>query len=189
MWNSENDKWLMHLVPECYFDTVLLKGLLNISSKKRMLHKKGCTNVVKALTEKDLKDAFAIAMVDKDKNELDYLKDCDIVFHKERIILWKHKIKQQFVIQLSPPLEKWIKEVLNDMGLNISELDYSVDEKKLKKEIKFDIDNEDNSRLNKLVKTLVDSKTTSILCLKQTLVYLIENNYNADINKLKEILN
>ncbi len=188
MWKSENDKWLMHLVPECFFDTVLLKGLLNISTKKRVLHKKGCTNVVNALNEKDLKDAFAIAIVDKDKKELDYLKDCEIIFEKERIILWKHNEKQQFVIQLDPPIEKWIKAVLNDIGLHIQDFKYSSDEKKLKKEIKFDVDNENNSRLNNLVKILVESNSKSIKVLKQTLTYLIENNYKADISKLKEIL-
>ena len=44
MTNFEENWWL-YFVPECYFDTVLVAKILR-ADKKRLLHRKGCNNVV-----------------------------------------------------------------------------------------------------------------------------------------------
>ena len=65
--------------------------------------------------------------------------------------MWKHKERLQFVIQLNPPLENWIIAIVNENGLRIEDFGYSQDFKKLKKQIKKDLDNDNDDKLNRLV--------------------------------------
>ncbi len=87
--NKYEENWWLHFVPECYFDTVLLKKLLQ--TNKRLVHRKGCNNVVNDLDSERLKDLFAVGIIDKDKRELDYLKNCTVLYNANKIVLWKHK--------------------------------------------------------------------------------------------------
>lgn len=174
--------WHMHFVPECFFDTVLLKKLLQ--SNKRLMHRKGCNNVVNDLDSKRLKELFAVGIIDKDKRELDYLKNCIVLYNANRIILWKHKDRLQFVIQLNPPLEDWVITILNENGLRIEDFGYSTEFRRVKKQIKEDIDNENDDKLNKLVNAVIKTDCKTIKKLKSILLYLREKNYQADINEL-----
>lgn len=177
------ESWWAYFVPECYFDTVLLKRLLQ--TNKRLMHRKGCNNVVRDLDSKRLQHLFAVALIDKDKKELDYLKSCTAIYDSNKIILWKHQTRQQYVIQLNPPIEKWIIEVLDENGLRIEEFGYSRDYKKLKKQIKDDINNEGDDKLNKLVSAIIKTDCATIKKMKSILQYLKENNSQADINELR----
>ena len=148
------------------------------------MHRKGCNNVVKDLDSPRLKDSFAVALIDKDKNELDYLSRCTIIYNADKIILWKHNERLQFVIQLNPPLEQWVIEILNENALKIEEFGYSSNFKNLKKQIKNDIDNEDDDKLNKLIKAIIKTDCVAIKKLHSILQYLKEKNYKVDINEL-----
>ncbi|MEO6997304.1 MAG: hypothetical protein ABI112_04405 [Terracoccus sp.] len=177
----ENNWWL-YFVPECYFDTVLLKILLQ--TNKRLMHRKGCNNVIRDLESERLKDLFAVAIIDKDKTELNYLKECKIHFNADRLILWKHEKRNHFIIQLNPPLEKWIVEILNENKMEIEDFGYSGNYKKLKRQIKGDIDAENDERLNKLLKAIIKTDCLTIKKMKSFLIYLKEKNYKVDINEL-----
>lgn len=180
--NKFEENWYKHFVPECFFDTVLLKKLLQ--TNKRLIHRKGCNNVVNDLDSERLKGLFAVAIIDKDKRELDYLKSCIVLYNANRIVLWKHKDRLQFVIQLNPPLENWIILILNENGLRIEDFGYSNDFKKLKKQIKVDIDNENDDRLNKLVNAVIKTDCETIRTINSMLHYLKDKNYQTDINEL-----
>lgn len=177
------ENWWLYFVPECYFDTVLLKKLLQ--TDKRLMHRKGCNNVVRDLGSDRLKNLFAVALIDKDKRDLDYLKECNIEYNANKLILWKHKIEKHYVIQLNPPLEKWVIEILDENGLRIEDFGYSRDYKRLKNQIKDDIDNEADEKLNRLVKTIISTECATIKKIRSILHYLKEKNYQADINALK----
>ncbi|MEO6328181.1 MAG: hypothetical protein ABIO55_04580 [Ginsengibacter sp.] len=176
------DSWWLYFIPECYFDTVLLNKLLQ--TNKRLMHRKGCTNVVNDLNSKRLKDNFGVALIDKDKAELDYLKKCVMLYNANKLVLWKHKNRQQFVIQLNPPLERWVIEILNECNLAIEDFGYSGNYKKLKRQIKDDLDNEGDEKLNKLINAIIKTDCATIKKIKSFLVYLKENNYQSDINEL-----
>ena len=109
------DAWWLYFIPECFFDTVLLKKLLQ--TDKRLMHRKGCNNVVNDLNSKRLSGRFAVAIIDKDKPELNYLKECIIHYNDDKLVLWKHSSKAHFIIQLNAPLEKCIIEILDENGL------------------------------------------------------------------------
>jgi hypothetical protein len=181
MMKFENNWWL-YFVPECYFDTVLLKKLFQ--TNKRLMHRKGCNNVIRDLESDRLKNLFAVALIDKDKNDLNYLKECKIHYNASKLILWKHENQNHFIIQLNPPLEKWIIEILNENNLKIEDFGYSGDYKKLKRQIKADIDNESNEKLNNLLIAIIKTDCPTIKKIKSILIYLKEKNYNADINDL-----
>ncbi len=176
------ENWHMHFVPECYFDTVLLKKLLQ--TNKRLVHRKGCNNVVNDLDSERLKGLFAVGIIDKDKRELAYLKRCTVLYNADKIILWKHKDRLQFVIQLNPPLEDWITTILKENGQKIGDFGYSASFNKLKKQIKEDIDDENDDKLNRLVSAVIRTNCKTIKKIKSILFYLKEKNYQTDINEL-----
>ena len=181
MVNFEKDWWL-YFVPECYFDTVLLKKLLK--TNKRLMHRKGCNNVIRDLESTRLKDLFAVAIIDKDKTELNYLKECKILYNANKLILWKHEMQSHFIIQLNPPLEKWVIEMLDENNLKIEDFGYSRNYKKLKKEIKEDIDKEEDEKLNRLVNAIIKTDCATIKKIKSFLLYLKDKNYKSDIKEL-----
>ncbi len=180
-----DESWWMHFVPECYFDTVLLKRLLG--TNKRVLHVHGCNNVINKLKGKFLNDDFGVGLIDKDKIEIDYLKESEVVREVDGLIIWKNKIKMHFVFQLNPPIEKWLIKILNDEGLKIENFGYPSEFKKLKKGIKDDIDDENDIKLNKLVDAIIATNCETIRVFKASLMYLKEKNYAADINELKNV--
>ena len=181
MINFENSWWL-YFVPECYFDTVLLKKLLQ--TNKRLVHRKGCNNVVNDLNSKRLESTFAVALIDKDKIELNYLKECKILYDADKLILWKHANRNHFIIQLNPPLEKWVIEILDENKMIIEDFGYSRNYKELKRQIKNDIDYEGDEKLNKLINAIIKTDCATIKKIKSLLIYLKEKNYDVDINEL-----
>lgn len=180
-----NERWALDFVPECFFDTVILKKLLG--TKKNVRHLKGCDNVVNALKRPELINNFAVAMIDKDKKEIDYLKECDLIIEEDKFLIWKHRTRLHFIIQITPPIEKWITEILNENGLKIEDFGYPSDYKKLKKSIKYDIDRESDEKLNKLVDAILDTNCNTIVKLKAIVQYLKEKSYQVDINELKNV--
>jgi hypothetical protein len=183
-----------YFVPECYFDTVLFRKILQTNA--RLKHTKGCYNVVNRFRvingrRGDLFDSpFGVGMVDKDNRDLDYLKECYEVAADEMLLLWRHndKSKKHYIIQLNPPLENWVIKILNRNNLKIEDFGYSTDFKKLKKQIKDDIDKESDEKLNKLIKSVVNLDDEVIVKLKKVLLHLWEKNLDANDEILKTIL-
>jgi len=173
-----------NFVPECYFDTVLVKTILRV---KYVNHQKGCPNVVKEIREgKRLKDDFAVGIIDKDKNELDYIKyDCTEELNTGNLILYKHKSQMHYFIQLAPAIEKWILNVADEGEINIDNFGLPKDLDKLKKITKSESASE-NDKLKNFSKSLIGSNSETIAVLSKWLNYLFINNRNADINTLKE---
>jgi hypothetical protein len=184
------ENWHSHFVPECYFDTVLFKKILE--TNKRLKHTKGCNNVVNRFRiingkKGDLYDSFGVGMVDKDKKDLDFLYECEELINEQNFILWKHKERSHFIIQLNPPLEKWVIEILRSDKKSVGDFGYPANLKKLKAALKDDIDNENNERLNLFVDAILSSSNPAIEKLKKILLHLKDKNYQIDINELKNV--
>lgn len=184
------ENWHSHFVPECYFDTVLFKKILN--TNKRLKHTHGCNNVINRFRiingkKGDLYDSFGVGMIDKDKKDLNYLRECEQLFNNENLILWKYPAKPHFIIQLNPPLEKWVIEMLKTDNKTVEDFGYSSNLKKLKAALKDDIDDERDERLNLFVDAILSSSNPVIEKLKKILLYLKEKNYQANEDVLKRI--
>lgn len=168
-------------VPECYFDTVLVRAVLQ--TDKALNHKKGCNNVVKVMTEGRLKDVFAVGVVDKDKEELSYLNEFN-GYKFDKLILHKHKNKHYYIIQLNPPIEKWIIEVTDEANLDLGEFGLPKDIARLKKITKSELASE-TPELVSLCWALLQSNSETITRFANWIRYLKENKYKSDINQLK----
>jgi hypothetical protein len=171
-------------VPECYFDTVLVRYILQ--AKTALNHKKGCNNVVKEMRDGKLKDSFAVGIVDRDKKELDYLGEFDR-FGFDKLNLYKHKSRHHYInhyiIQLDPPIEKWIMKVAEEAGIDLKSLGLPTDVDKLKKLTKSELARE-TKELGDLCKALLKSKSATIRRFARWIRYLKQNTYKTDINHL-----
>lgn len=183
--DDKRSRWARHFVTECFFDTVLLKRL--IDTDNAVIHRRGCNNVVNELRKGSLKDSFAVALVDKDKRELNYLDECDLVREDDGFLLYKHSIKSHYIIQLFPPLEQWILEVLKETAVAIETFGFPENPVLLKKAIKFEIDSESNARLKKLIRVISKAQVARVQSLRRVLQYLEIKKYQVDIKELKNV--
>jgi hypothetical protein len=168
-------------VPECYFDTVLVRSILQI--KTALNHKKGCNNVVKAMTEGRLSDAFAVGIVDKDKKELKYLNEFD-GYEFDNLALFKHRNKHHYIIQLIPPIEQWILKVAEEAKIKVEDFGLPRDIEKLKKITKSELAKESPELVSFCTK-LLQSESLTVRRFANWIEHLRDNKYNADINQLK----
>ncbi|SRR5258708_21717916 len=169
-----------NFVPECYFDTVLVRAILQTESA--LNHKKGCNNVVKVMKEGRLKDEFAVGIVDKDKKELDYLSEFK-EYDFDKLVLYKHKDKHHYVIQLNPPIEKWIIEVAEEASIDLELLGLPRDVERLKKITKSELVKE-TPELVSLCWALLRSNSATVKRFKDWITHLRDNKYKSNIKYL-----
>lgn len=87
-------------MPECYFDTVLIKKL--VKNNDLVWHQKGCNKVVcKCL---NLKNTFNVGIIDKDKKDLKGLLSFEC-YSKEGLNIYLKQGSNVIFIQLNPPIE------------------------------------------------------------------------------------
>ena len=94
------------------------------TSTKPVWHRKGCNNVVAALKNEKIKDFFKIGVIDKDKNPLKYLNEFELHETEGFNFYWKAD-KCEVVIQISPPLEKWILGICKEEKIELGEIGLS----------------------------------------------------------------
>ncbi len=94
----------LHVIPECFIDTRLVKAL--VPPLVRYNHQHGCSNVAKFMQSK-LKGDFALGIIDKDKKALKYLDECQLVCEHDGFLqLLKHQTQNHFLIIIRPAMEK-----------------------------------------------------------------------------------
>ena len=108
----------LSVIPECYVDTNLIETIAPPVS--RYNHQKGCGTVAKVMKER-FSDDFALGIIDKDKNELDYLKEFDIVHSSGNLVLHKHQTKHHYFIQINPAVEGFILSATGAANLNMED--------------------------------------------------------------------
>ncbi len=65
---------LLNVLPECYVDTNLIEYLLDAGVN----HQHSCSKVVGQLNT-TFANSFAVGIIDKDKVEMGYVKECEII--------------------------------------------------------------------------------------------------------------
>jgi hypothetical protein len=132
-----------------------------------------------------LRDEFAVGIIDNDKRQVKYLEEFEEIDKVEgSLILWKHKNKSHFIIQICPALEKWILNICESEGINLNELGLSSELETLKYYTKSlsGIKDEKLLKLFKRINSLVNN--SSVKKLKNWIELLKEKNYQVDINDL-----
>lgn len=168
------------IIPECFVDTNLIETLQ--PPQRQYNHQKGCGTVTKVMRER-FADRFALGIIDKDKNEVDYLKEFTVVCAKGSLLLHKHNNRHHYMIQIFPAMERFIMSSAAGVGISLTDYDLPTDLARLKKESKT-ANSKNDTRFKKLFKALDQNGAEEIQRLSAWIAYLKDKNYNADINEI-----
>ncbi|MEY8688216.1 hypothetical protein AB9N12_19540 [Bacteroides sp. AN502(2024)] len=170
---------LLHIMPECFVDTNLIEYLLNAGVN----HQHCCSKVVGQLNS-TFADKFAIGIIDKDKVQLGYIRECDIIAQTEHLTLMKHRERHQYLITIAPAVDKFILDCAEEQMIDPNSFGLPTEFKKFTDESKKVSSNSD-PRFKSLFAAIKDN--SEIHSLKMALKYLCENRYTPDSAHLKEI--
>lgn len=161
----------LNIIPECYVDTNLIEYLVGAGVN----HQHSCTKVV-GLLNNQFKDKFAIGIIDLDKVQLGYIRECRKIASTEHLCLMKHITRKQYLITVSPAADGFILDCAttedigpNDYGLPSQLKDFT----KVSKSVTSNKD----MRFRNLFKALRNNN--EFRALGASLKYLIENEYKA----------
>ena len=156
----------LSIIPECYVDTNLTETLLR---GIEVNHQKGCGTVAKKMIEK-FKDDFAIGIIDKDKSQLDYLKEFLEISSTGHLILYKHPQRNHFIIQIVPAIERFIIHCTVTSELHLADYDLPEDFDKFKK-LSKSVNTKDNDNFRKLFRKLIGKNDPQLMILQSWLNY------------------
>lgn len=165
------------VIPECYMDTNLLETLVPPAKRNNQQgynHQKGCGTVASRM-QKQFSDRFAIGIIDKDKQEVDYLKEFKQEIDTGSLILHKHQNKHHYIIQISPAIERFILKNAAEVGVHVADFDLPVDFAQFKKVAKTG-NSKNDYRFKNLFRAIVENSATDFLRLANWIIYLKEKN-------------
>ncbi len=173
----------LHIIPECFVDTNLIETLVHTG--RGFNHQKGCGTVAKVMKEK-FADDFAVGIIDKDKQQLDYLNEFDEVHSYGTLTLHKHKTRHHYIVQIFPAIERFILAAAEDSQLSLADYDLPLDFNELKKTSKS-VNSKYDKRFKQLFKDVLSAGNQEFVTLSNWIAYLKDNNYNANIEELEKI--
>lgn len=170
---------LLHVMPECYVDTNLIEYLLNAGVN----HQHCCSKVVGQMNS-TFADRFAVGIIDKDKVQLGYIQECDVIARTEHLTLMKHRERHQYLITIAPAVDKFVLDCAQEQMINVEDFDLPGELKKFTDETKKVSSNSD-LRFKSLFAAIKDNH--EIRSLKMALKHLCESQYSSNITLLKEL--
>lgn len=134
------------------------------------------------------KDSFALGIVDKDKHEIAYIKEFNLIASKDSIYLYKHSVKHHYIIQIYPAMERFFLKAAEEKDINISDYGLPSEFKSLIRITKSISEyNEENfKKLRRLFRDLTDAP--ELIKLANLILYMGNQTYNIDPEELKRIL-
>ncbi len=166
---------VQHIIPECYVDTTLTEMLTMTEGYN---HQKGCGTVAKVMRTKFL-DRFACGIIDKDKKDLAYLNEFNIIVQTDELILYKHKTRHHYFIQIVPAMEVFILHCAATAGLDLSNFNLPTTIDELTHLTKT-INTKYNQDLRRLFTELRRQGIPAIQRLSDWINYLKTNPYTAN---------
>ncbi|OQP48086.1 hypothetical protein A4H97_30100 [Niastella yeongjuensis] len=173
----------LSVIPECYVDTNLIETL--VPPNRGYNHQKGCGTVTKVMQE-HFADNFALGIVDKDKQELDYLKKFLLVLAKGNIELYKHNSRNHYILRVIPAIEKFILYNVDKAGINIEDFGLPADFDKFRKATKM-VNSKKDEKFKTLFRVLRDHQLEDFNLLTNCIKYLLAHPFNADLEALKAL--
>ncbi len=170
---------LLHVMPECFVDTNLIEYLLNAGVN----HQHCCSKVVGQLNSTFV-DRFAVGIIDKDKVQLGYIQECDIIVETEHLTLMKHRERHQYLITIAPAVDKFVLDCAEKQKVDVGDYGLPKELKRFTDESKRVSSNSD-PRFKSLFAAIKNN--SEIHSLKMALKYLCENQYSSDNAYLKEL--
>jgi hypothetical protein len=185
--------WPKSIIPECNVDSCLFNVLLQFS-KDGVNHTKGNATVVQKVREK-FDDLFCVAIIDKDRRDIDFIKDeCEYIDcggFDSYFKLFKRNGKPHYFIQIVPVIEEWIIKVSAELEIDLKETELGVstinDLMKLSKTTSSKNDVRFVSLFKRIVKVSEEKQYLPVIRMKKVIRFLLDKNYQVDINELKNV--
>jgi hypothetical protein len=173
------------VIPECFVDTNLLETL--VPPVTRYNHQKGCGTVTKVMKQ-NFADRFAVGIIDKDKNEVDYLREFIVSCETGGLILHRHSnpAKHHYIIQINPAMEKFILDNAESVNISLSDFDLPQELGQLKK-VSKSVNTKNDERFKRLFNAMQQAGASDMIRLAGWVSYLKENMYKVDMEALKRI--
>lgn len=172
-----------NIIPECYVDTNLIETLA--PPVNHYNHQKGCGTVANVM-KGHFSDRFALGIIDKDKKQIDYLKEFSEICKTDSLILHKHPNKPHYIIQVFPAIERFILRCAVESGISLEDYGLSSDIEKLKKRSKTVTSKNDND-FKRMFKALKREGVNDLDVLSAWISYLKSHPYDACAAKLNEL--
>jgi hypothetical protein len=169
------------VMPECYIDTNLTETL--VPTKRGYNHQHGC-GTVSSKMRGIFSDSFALGIIDKDKHEIDYLKEFDIVVNEGNLFLHKHKTRHHYIIQISPAMERFILDNAEAAGVNLEDFGLPSNLNDLKDTTKKTRSKNDH-KFKELFKAIRNQGAREFELLASWISYLKEHTYKAEVEVLR----
>lgn len=170
---------MLNVLPECYVDTNMIEYLLDAAAN----HQHCCSKVVGELNS-TFADRFAIGIIDKDKVELGYVRECEEIANTPHLTLMKHRTRPQYLITISPAVDGFILDCAKTQDVDPRTFDIPSDLKRFTKVSKSITSNTDN-RFKLLFAAIKDN--AEFVALRQTLKYMSENLYDTKEEQLRTL--
>ncbi|PYF74557.1 hypothetical protein B0O44_1032 [Pedobacter nutrimenti] len=172
----------LSIIPECYVDTNLVETLVP-PSKGGYNHQKGCGTVTSVMKGK-FSDSFAVGIIDKDKKQVDYLNEFNLVHQFENLFLHKHKDRHHYIIQINPALERFLISGADEVNISLEDYGLPIDMDRLKK-ISKSVNSKEDPRFKKLIRATLKAGSPAFITLAKWITYLKDKNYAVNIEELK----
>lgn len=173
------------VIPECYTDTTFIETIVPPDNQRGYNHQMGCSKVASKM-QSDLKDDFALGIIDKDKRSVKYLDEFTLIEKRKSLFLYKHPEKPHYVIQIYPAIERFILESCIEVDLDLSDFGLMNDLEGLKQKTKKQTSKRD-PQLIKLFRELKNRNPVEVVTLSNWITYLKENNYKSQIEEIRDL--
>lgn len=133
-------------------------------------------------------DDFAVGIIDKDKREVSYLQEFDLVAEKESLILFKHRGKHHYIIQIKPAIEVFVLKAATDIGVDVKEYGIPDELNSLRNKTK-QISSKDEKLFKNFKRLFRDlSDAPEFKRLAGIIKCLMNKTFNSSIDELKGIM-
>lgn len=173
------------VIPECYVDTALVETIVPPDNQRGYNHQMGCSKVATKM-QNELRDDFAVGIIDKDKREIKYLEEFKLVEQKGNLFLYKHSERPHFIIQISPAIERFILCASEETNIDLAEYGLQNNLESLKQKTKKQTSKND-PHLRQLFRELKKRKASEVVTLFKWIDYLKKNNYKSQIEEIIEL--
>ena len=170
----------LYIVPECYVDTNLVQILMQV---KGVNHQHSCGQVTNTMQNR-FDNSFSVGVVDNDKKQSNYSKECLEIAHSNELILCQHPETHHYLIKIKNIMETFILNCAKELGLSLDDLGIKGGIDDLKSVTK-DEDSLNNPQLRKILKAV--SHANEMTLLAEVLNYLDRTKYNASVADLQAI--
>jgi hypothetical protein len=172
------------VIHECFIDTNLIETLVRPNGSGYN-HQHGCATVAKKMKERFAND-LALGIIDKDKNEIDYLKEFELIIQKGNLSLYKHTTRHHYIVQISPAIESFILENVKLAEINLQDFDLPSDFNAFKKSTK-ETRSKNDDKFKRLFKAINNAGSREFNLLASWIRHLKDNPYKVDFDYLKDL--